>query len=102
MSSTSQIPCSAIDNTLGPHAGQCRGGLDFTLFFEEVILTVLPLVFLLCVAPARILYLSKRSTKVNRGLLLWAKAVSFPFKTFDASRLQPCVIQDSIFDIYRH
>jgi len=77
MASTSHIQCSVIDQTFGPHAGQCRGGLDFTLFFEEVILTVLPLVFTLCVAPVRVFYLSKRSVKVNRSLLLWAKLILY-------------------------
>jgi len=81
MASTSQDPCPGIDNTFGPHAGHCRGGLDFTLFFEEVILIVLPLVCVLCVAPVRIFYLSKRTVKVNRSLLLWSKLILYGIYT---------------------
>jgi hypothetical protein len=70
------MSCLIVDNTFGPHAYRCRGGLDFTLFFEETILTILPLALVLCISPFRILYLSKRSVKVNKGILLYVKWVS--------------------------
>ena len=75
MASISKISCSAIDDTWGPHAEACRGGLDFTLLFEETILTILPLAVVLCLIPLRVIYLSRRLTKVNSGILLPAKLV---------------------------
>jgi len=74
------ILCSAIDNSLGPWAQNCRGGLDFTLFFEETVLSIFPLVTTICLAPLRIAYLSKKSTKVNRSILLPLKLVSFGYQ----------------------
>jgi len=68
--------CSVIDQNLSPYAGPCRGGFDFTLKFEEIVITVLPLAALLLVAPFRILYLWRRSIKVTRSFLLPAKLVS--------------------------
>ncbi|KAH8602264.1 P-loop containing nucleoside triphosphate hydrolase protein [Bisporella sp. PMI_857] len=71
------MSCLIVDNTFGPHAYRCRGGLDFTLFFEETILTILPLALVLCISPFRILYLSKRSVKVNKGILLYVKWLAY-------------------------
>ena len=71
-----ELSCKQIDNAFGPDAGHCRGGLDFTLFFEESILSILPLCVLLCLIPVRILYLIRRSIKVNDSLLAPAKLVS--------------------------
>ena len=76
MATLSPLPCSIIDNTFHVYAGECRGGFDFTLLFEEGILTVIPLALMLAVAPLRILYLSKKSIKVNESLLLPFKLVS--------------------------
>jgi len=56
--------CAAIDNTLGPHAGDCHGGLDFTLLFEEAVLTILPIAVCILVLPLRIRFLSKRKPKI--------------------------------------
>ncbi len=57
--------CSRVDNTFGPHAGECRGGFDFTLLFEETILTLLPVGLLLVVIPPRVWYLLGRERKVT-------------------------------------
>lgn len=78
--------CSTIDNTFSSHAGECRGGFDFTLLFEETILSILPLALLIFIAPLRIVYLSKKSIKVlRRSALLYAKVVSDPvcFRVID-------------------
>lgn len=85
MVSNPKTQCQIIDNTLGPSAGECRGGFDFTLLFEEIILTVLPFVPLLFVVPLRILYLFKRSVKVTQSPLLPIKLVSLDLlnKLFD-------------------
>jgi len=56
--------CAALDDSFGPHAGSCRGGFDFTLLFEETILTLLPLGLVLIVLPARAWLLLKRPRKV--------------------------------------
>ena len=62
--------CPAIDNSFGPYAGSCRGGFDFTLLFEETILSLLPLCLILVVVPWRALYLVRRTTKVDGTVLL--------------------------------
>ncbi|PVH81871.1 hypothetical protein DL98DRAFT_457694 [Cadophora sp. DSE1049] len=75
MVSELSVLCESRDDTFGPHAGECRGGFDFTLMFEEIVLTILPLAFILLCAPFRTFYLLKRRTKVNRSWLLIGKLV---------------------------
>jgi hypothetical protein len=71
--------CTSVDKTFGPYAGsQCRGGFDFTLLFEESILSILPLALVLGVAPFRILYLWRKQTKVATSGLLYMKLVRIP------------------------
>ncbi len=67
--------CERVDDSFGPHAGTCRGGFDFTLLFEETILSILPLVVLCLVVPLRTGYLIRREIKVGRNFLLPAKLV---------------------------
>jgi ATP-binding cassette subfamily C (CFTR/MRP) protein 1 len=67
--------CSKVDSTFGPYAGHCRGGFDFTLLFEETILTILPLVAIIAVAPFRLYYLFKKDTKVGQSIILPTKLV---------------------------
>ncbi|KAL8732959.1 MAG: hypothetical protein Q9166_002357 [cf. Caloplaca sp. 2 TL-2023] len=74
MSSTA---CPAVDDTFGPHARSCRGGFDFTLLFEETILSILPLCVLLVVVPFRTLYLVRRTVKVEQNRLLPWKLVLY-------------------------
>jgi len=74
IASPSPMSCS-IDATFGPHAAGCRGGFDFTLLFEECILSIIPIALILIVAPFRIHYLFKRRTKVSWSLLLPSKLV---------------------------
>lgn len=69
--------CRLVDDTFGPSVGRCRGGFDFTLLFEESILSLLPLVLLLGIVPLRILYLFKRSLKVTGRALLLSKLVCY-------------------------
>jgi ATP-binding cassette subfamily C (CFTR/MRP) protein 1 len=77
MATLSSISCSDIDDSFGPHAATCRGGFDFTLLFEESILSILPLSLILIVTPFRLWYLFKRPTKVFWSPLLPLKLVSF-------------------------
>lgn len=67
--------CTRLDDTFGPHAANCRGDFDFTLLFEETILSLTPLAILLIVAPLRILYLFKKDRKVVQSPLLSLKLV---------------------------
>jgi hypothetical protein len=55
--SDSRTPCSiAVEDTFGPIVdGSCLGGFDFTLLFEEAILTILPL-GVACESPLPIKY----------------------------------------------
>lgn len=74
-SSSPLLDCARIDDSFGPWAGDCRGGFDFTLLFEQTILSVPPLVFLLLLAPLRIRYLSRKKIKVVRSQWLTLKLV---------------------------
>ncbi|KAK4247619.1 ABC transporter [Corynascus novoguineensis] len=58
------VSCTQVDDSFGPHAGDCRGGFDFTLLFEETIFTLAPALLLLAVLPLRLWYLSKLTKKV--------------------------------------
>ena len=75
MSQQSQ-PCPlSVDDSFGPWAGQCRAGFDFTLLFEEAILTIPLLCFFLLLMPWRILKLSKCNVKVIGSPLRYFKSV---------------------------
>ncbi|KAK1463361.1 ABC transporter [Colletotrichum melonis] len=68
--------CSpGLDNSLGPWAGKlCRGGFDFTLFFEEAILAVPLQSLLLLLLPTCALRLARSDVKVVPSTLRWLKA----------------------------
>ncbi|KAI4197560.1 MAG: hypothetical protein LQ348_002135 [Seirophora lacunosa] len=69
--------CPAVDDTFGPYASHCRGGFDFTLLFEESILSILPICCILSLVPFRVAYLLRRTIKVNRTYLLPSKLVLY-------------------------
>lgn len=54
-----QGQCSSVDDSFGPWAGQCRGGFDFTLLFEESILGIPLLSTFIVLLPGRWWYLSR-------------------------------------------
>ncbi|KAF2707684.1 hypothetical protein K504DRAFT_483031 [Pleomassaria siparia CBS 279.74] len=89
MASNATMSCLSVDNTLGPWAGEkCRGGFDFTLLFEESVLSIAPLALLLCIAPFRVIRLWGKQTKVSRSLLLSSKLVTWSFlAAFDLALL---------------
>ncbi|AEO61238.1 ABC transporter [Thermothelomyces thermophilus ATCC 42464] len=64
MAQPSPVSCVRVDDSFGPHAGDCRGGFDFTLLFEETILRLAPAGLLLIALPLRVWYLSKLSRKL--------------------------------------
>ncbi len=71
------MSCAASDNAWGPWAGpSCRGGLDFTLTFEEAILSILPTALLIIAATLQVVFLFGRPRLVGNGNLLWLKQVS--------------------------
>lgn len=69
------LSCERIDDSFGPYASHCRGGFDFTLLFEETILSILPAVLVCIIVPLRTWYLVRKDTKVRQGLLLPCKLV---------------------------
>ncbi|GJN68101.1 hypothetical protein PLICBS_002144 [Purpureocillium lilacinum] len=72
---SAEAACS--DDSFGPWAGAtCRGGFDFTLLFEETILSILPSVLVIVVAPIPIIRLAREPPKVRASALDWFKKIS--------------------------
>jgi hypothetical protein len=69
----------AVDNTFGPGATACRGGFDFTLLFEESILSILPSALFLLIVPNRLLHVCRGSKKVRRSTLQILKLASLRY-----------------------
>ena len=67
---------SSAEDAFGPSVEGCFGGFDFTLLFEESILTIAPLAIFLLVLPFRLMYLYKRKKVARGGLLYITKLVS--------------------------
>ncbi|KAJ5678957.1 P-loop containing nucleoside triphosphate hydrolase protein [Penicillium macrosclerotiorum] len=69
------LPCSVADqDVFGPSVNtSCHHGFDFTLLFEETILTLLPIILFYPVAALRIWNLHYASEKVNRSWLYATK-----------------------------
>ncbi|KAB5511355.1 P-loop containing nucleoside triphosphate hydrolase protein [Coniochaeta sp. 2T2.1] len=63
----SQRSCNWRDDTFGPYAGECRGGFDFTLLFEETILTILPTSLFHVILGPRVWFLLRRPKKAISG-----------------------------------
>lgn len=71
-----QTDCRIVDSSWGPWARQCRGGLDFTLLFEEAIFSILPTGLLLFAASFRVAWLLRKRNRVaDKGFLLILKQV---------------------------
>ena len=70
-------PPGCQDQSFGPFAGyHCRGGMDFTLRFEESILVIPLQCILLAILPFRLMKLAKTESKVRWGILQPFKLVS--------------------------
>ncbi|KAJ5370421.1 uncharacterized protein N7496_006513 [Penicillium cataractarum] len=78
-SSSSRHLCRDLDNTMRVDAGSCRGGFDFTLLFEETILTLLPIALISILVPLRIWQLSQKRRKVVESWLLPLKLAAWFF-----------------------
>jgi len=57
----------ATDASFGPAVGACRGGFDFTLAFEDIMLGLVPQASLLLLAPLRLATLSRRRGKLAQS-----------------------------------
>ena len=68
----------ACQNNFGPTASGCRNDFDFTLLFEQSLLSIGPSALFLLLMPIRTLQLSKKSYKVRRSPLHSLKLVSTP------------------------
>lgn len=63
------------DNAIGPVVSHCRGGFDFTLLFEQAILSLVPSALVLAAAFYRLLVFYRRPTKiVTTPCVLWVTA----------------------------
>jgi len=74
------LPRESIDcsiNSFGP--GSCKGHFDFTLLFEQSILSILPSTLLLLLVPLRLYHLYGASTKTLPDPLQAVKSVSIIF-----------------------
>ncbi|KAL3480238.1 P-loop containing nucleoside triphosphate hydrolase protein [Aspergillus californicus] len=69
----SLFPCQQADSSLHPVPPSCRGGFDFSLLFEEVILGVLPLAIIVLILPWRIWHLFQKPRKVVPSTLEYIK-----------------------------
>lgn len=63
---------SDADNYFGP---QVNGYFDFTVLFEQSILSILPTALIILLAPVRITWLLRNDIRVRAGKLLWLKLV---------------------------
>lgn len=67
------------DASFGPAVGSnCRGGFDFTLFFEHVVLSVSPSVVLLLCVPPRLYYLLRQDMKAKPKRAFHRRTVGYP------------------------
>lgn len=64
------------DDVFGPVVAECARAFDFTLLFEESILSILPSAILILLSPVRLLSLRKKQHVVGGGALRGAKLVS--------------------------
>ncbi|KAI1176082.1 P-loop containing nucleoside triphosphate hydrolase protein [Nemania sp. FL0916] len=75
MDSTKIMLCG--DDSFGPVVeGSCRGGFDFTVQFEELVLAILPTAFFLLLSPFRAVALIRRRISARRNGLYIAKLVT--------------------------
>jgi hypothetical protein len=64
------------DNYFGPQVKGCPGIFDFTLLFEQTILSIVPSSMLLLAFPLRLALLNRRNFETRRNSLVQVKAGS--------------------------
>ncbi|KAK7210750.1 hypothetical protein V2G26_017928 [Clonostachys chloroleuca] len=62
-----------MDSQFGPHLS---GVFDFTLLFEQSILSLLPTALFILLTPFRVFAICKNESCVRAGPLLWAKLIA--------------------------
>ncbi|OJJ44494.1 hypothetical protein ASPZODRAFT_135308 [Penicilliopsis zonata CBS 506.65] len=72
-------PCSAaVEDVFGPVvAGSCLDGFDFTLLFEETILTILPLAIAFVLAVVRLIALHQEAVKIKHSYHVPCKMLAY-------------------------
>lgn len=55
-----------LDNTFGPAVNTCRRKFDFTLYFEQLILTTIPATIFLAIFLPRLWYLHYQERKITK------------------------------------
>ncbi|KAH8586615.1 putative multidrug resistance-associated protein [Bisporella sp. PMI_857] len=70
-----QDHCIKLDNSFGPSAGDCHGSIDFTLLFEQSILTILPASLFLIIGPIRVYLLHQTNVKVKHSAFAHFKSI---------------------------
>lgn len=63
------------DDAFGPFIDGCRQNFDFTLLFEQSILTIVPSIVLLILTPLRLLQLYRSNAKTLPNRIYTAKLV---------------------------
>jgi hypothetical protein len=66
---------SCSDDTFGPIVQGCRDGFDFTLLFEDAILSLVPSILMLLASAVRVVQLHARPVLVHGRSLQWSKQV---------------------------
>lgn len=67
------------DQAFGPGVSEaCRGGLDFTLLFEQALFTLVPATIFLFAFPFRLVYLAKSEVRARASPIRTAKLVQGP------------------------
>lgn len=72
------------DDQFGPGYGGTERSFDFTLYFEDTILTIVPATVFLVTAIARAAWLVKKPQKVNGSTSRSTKLVSRKLNVMDA------------------
>jgi ATP-binding cassette, subfamily C (CFTR/MRP), member 1 len=71
-----QLSCPfSLDNNFGPSVNSCRRAFDFTLLFEQSILSILPSSLFILLAVCQAIYTRKNPKVVNGSVFLSVKLV---------------------------
>jgi hypothetical protein len=101
---TARPGCSpSVDGSFGPIVDDCVRTFDFTLLFEESILSILPSSIFLILAFLRIGVLSGRKRRVGGHVFSTVKVVSRPnyLKLFNEENESPRLTFGFYFNFYR-
>lgn len=66
------------DSAFGPIVKGCRGDFDFTLKFENIILSMLPSAVFIALSVPRVIFLARRPSIAGGAILQYTKIVGFP------------------------